>query len=207
MSHGSIMSYIIWLDTPWLSICLPEVNIFIFSSLMSLPVQLHPDIARACRSLFAVFSLCTYKDFHKSMSLFVNYNNQFKAPRIKRALRWSVMSSVCMCSYMSYTCTVHWVNRQGFRPIMMAIKCGMQWLKSVGKNNNWSTAQWCALSDVGWGQFAVMTARKTDFPSHRFVTTPPAITTDAFIINGWIPVPTCKYSFSLRENKAKKYYQ
>lgn len=62
LSHASIMSHIIWLDTPWLVNAKSEhPHLLFFPNGMSLPVQLHPDMARACRPLFMLLSLCTHK--------------------------------------------------------------------------------------------------------------------------------------------------
>lgn len=76
MSHSSIMSHIIWVYTPWpVRLCARGEHLrllFLFNG-MSLPVQLHPKVARACRPLFVLSSSCSCKKSHKSMS-FVTQN-------------------------------------------------------------------------------------------------------------------------------------
>lgn len=75
-AHSCIMSHIIWLYTPWpVRICTrnEHLHVLFFFNGRSLPVQLHPYKARACR-LFFVSSLCKS---HKSMS-FVNQSVRLK---------------------------------------------------------------------------------------------------------------------------------
>lgn len=80
MPHGSIMSYIIGQYTPWLArICArSEHPQLLFFTGMSVPGQLHPNVARACKLLFVLLLLCIYKKSHKAMS-FVNHSIQVKA--------------------------------------------------------------------------------------------------------------------------------